>query len=72
MATWDTVTLYDDTYEGLRWTYGLTYRPLGYANVPEGWIVFSDRKHTDFPFGTIDYPFELTARLVESFQLKGV
>ncbi len=61
--------LYDDEYDGERWTYGMTYRPLGFANVPDGWIVFSNKKHPDFYFGTIDYPFELPERAVKSFQL---
>ena len=51
--------LWDDTYTGPRYTYGLTYRPLGYAQVPAGWIIKSDRPHPDFRFGTIDYPFRL-------------
>lgn len=61
--------LYDDEYGGPRFTYGLTYRPLDYGSIPDGWIVFSDRIHPDFYFGTIDYPFELPERLVKSFQL---
>lgn len=53
------MTLFDDTYRGARWTYGLKFRPLSYGNVPPGWIVFSDREHPDYPFGTVDYPVDL-------------
>ena len=62
-------TLFDDTYTGPRWTYGLTYRPLASAQVPDGWILWSERNHPDFPHGTADYPFELSDRQVKSFEL---
>ena len=62
--------VFDDDYDGPRWTYGLLFRPLGFAQVPDGWIIQSDRKHKDFSnHGTVDYPRELTDREVESFQL---
>ena len=61
--------LFDDTYTGPRWTYGLKFRPLRYANVPDGWIIFSDRPCTGFGHGCVDYPRELTADEVDSFQL---
>jgi len=64
--------LFDEKYNGPRWTYGLTYRPLCYANVPDGWIIFSDRRDPDFAFGTVDYPFELEERIVKSYQLTEV
>lgn len=63
-------TLFDDTYQGKRWTYGLRYRPAGYANIPDGWIISSDKPRTDYPHGSIDYPRELTAEEVEAFQLE--
>lgn len=63
---------YDDTYQGERWTYGLTYRPLGYAQVPAGWIIWSDRPHATFQHGTVDYPRELTAQEISSYQLTPV
>lgn len=53
------MTLFDDTYDGPRWTYGLKFRPVSYANVPDGWIIHSGQEHPDFKFGTIDYPFDL-------------
>lgn len=61
--------LFDDTYHGTRFTYGLMYRPLGSATVPPGWIIGSDNLHPDFCFGTVDYPFELPKATAESFEL---
>ena len=61
--------LWDSTYVGPRWTYGLTYRPVGYAQVPGGYILFSDKKHPDFAFGTIDYPAPLTDDKAQGFEL---
>ena len=61
--------LFDETYSGPRWTYGLTYRPLGYSNVPPGWIIGSDRKHSQFRYGTVDYPYLLADGLAHSFDL---
>lgn len=63
---------YDDTYNGLRYTYGLSYRPLAQSQVPDGWIIWSDKKHNDFKFGTADYPFELTSEQIKSFELTPV
>ncbi len=58
--------LFDDTYTGPRWRYGLQYRPLTNAGVPKGWIVFSDKVHSDYPaFGTVEYPFELTDEMAK-------
>jgi hypothetical protein len=62
-------TLFDDTYKGSRYKYGLTYRPVGYASIPDGWIIKSDRKSDQFKFGTIEYPRKLTSDEVHSFQL---
>jgi hypothetical protein len=62
-------TLYDDTYAGPRYRYGLTYRPLASANVPQGWIVFSDRPHPDFRHGTVAYARALTPLEINAYQL---
>ena len=63
-------TFYDDTYTGTRYTYGLGYRPLGYAQVPPGWIIGSDRPHPDYPrFGTVDWPERLPEALTERYDL---
>jgi hypothetical protein len=63
---------YHDTYTGPRWTYGLTYRPPEYANIPDGWIIYSDQAHEDFRFGIIDYPFELAPEKIRKFELTPV
>jgi hypothetical protein len=64
--------LFDDTYLGPRWTYGLSHRPLGFFNQPKGYIIHSDRPHPKFMFGTVDYAFELTAEESAGFQLEHV
>lgn len=61
--------LFSDTYQGPRWTYGLTYRPVASAHLPKGWIVFSARKHPDFAHGTVDFPKQLTETEISGFQL---
>ena len=63
---------FDEDYTGERFTYGLTYRPLDMASIPKGWIVGSTRHHSDFSFGTIDYPMELTDQQVYSYELTRV
>jgi hypothetical protein len=67
MATAD--LLYDDTYRGPRYTYGLRYRPLGYAQVPPGWIIRSDRPHPEYPHGTVDYPRPLSPEEARGYEL---
>lgn len=64
--------LFDDKYTGTRYRYGLTYRPPAYANIPAGWIVFSNRTDPKFKFGTIDYPRQLTEHEIESYELTPV
>lgn len=60
---------FDEDYKGPRYTYGLMNRPAGYAQIPEGWIVGSQREHPYFHHGSIDYPFELPEAQVTSFEL---
>lgn len=56
-----------------RYTYGLRYRPAGYATVPNGRIPGSERPHPDYPvYGVIDYPRRLTKQEAEAFQLERV
>ncbi len=64
--------LYDDEYKGPRYRYGLSHRPLAYASVPPGWIVFSQRVYVRYAFGTVDYPRLLTKEEVKSFELEFV
>jgi hypothetical protein len=65
-------TLFDDTYTGPRFTYACWYRPPGYAQVPDGWIINSIRPHPDYNHGTVDYPRELTAEEMARFQLERI
>jgi hypothetical protein len=64
---------FNDTYAGPRWRYGLQYRPLLLGGAtPEDFIVFSDRASADPRcrlYGTVDFPRELTAQEVTSYQL---
>lgn len=62
--------VYDDTYTGPRWRYALINRPMAGCHVPKGWIIWSDKKHPDYNFGTVEYPFELPADQVAAFELK--
>ena len=64
-----TEIIYSHDYKGQRWTYGLSYRPVGGSNLPQGDILFSERDHAEFKFGTVDYPRELTEDEVTNFQL---
>lgn len=64
-----TQIFFDGEYQGPRWTYGLQYRPLDFAQVPNGWIIQSDQEHPDFAFGTVDYPVKLTDTQVQRFDL---
>lgn len=66
----DTPNVYHEDYTGPRWTYGFKYRPPGYAHQPKGFIIGSRGSHKDYPnFGTLDWPRELTADEVRSFEL---
>lgn len=64
--------LFDDTNKGLRWTFGMSHRSLGFLKQPKGYIIHSDRKRPRFMFGTVDYPFELSAEEICAFQLARV
>ena len=60
---------YDDIYTGVRWRYGLQYRPVSFGNVPKGWLVWSDREHPDYLHGTVDYPFEIPTATAEQMDM---
>jgi len=64
--------MWSDEYSGPRWTYGLTYRPVGYATVPKGFLLGSSKEHPDFRFGTIDYPFQIDAVTAHQMDLTEV
>lgn len=61
--------IFDDEYRGPRYRYGLIARPPSIGAVPPGYIIGSERKSTDFRFGTIDYPRRLTDEEVYRYEL---
>lgn len=72
--------LYDDSYQGPRWRYGLQYRPitsyLGCRDLATDeripWILFSGRPSADprcRTFGTFDCAMELSPFTCEQFSL---
>jgi len=72
--------LYDDTYDGPRWRYGLQYRGITQymgcrdleTDEPIPWILYSGHKSADprfRTFGTYDSAAELSARTCEQFSL---
>lgn len=58
-------------YRGARWRYGMTHRPPGYAHNPHGRIIGADQPSPCpcAPFGTIDYPRQLTDQELYSYEL---
>ena len=65
----DPEIVYDDTYAGPRWIYGLQNRPAGYGATPKGRIAGGDKQHPRFRHGIIQYPFELSPKDVSSYEL---
>ena len=62
--------VFSDEYTGPRFTYGLKYRPMQIGARPKDYIIGSEARHPDFPnFGTIQYPRELTANEIYSYEL---
>ena len=62
--------IFDEDYTGQRFRYGLQYRPVGSSNIPNGWIIGSQKTTPDFVnFGTVDYSSKLTEAQIQSFQL---
>lgn len=61
--------LFDDTYTGPRWTYGLQYRPITTGSVPSGFIIYSNHADPRFAFGTLQYPRPLTSAEVAGYEL---
>lgn len=54
------IFIFDDEYTGPRYTYGVTLRPVTRFNIPDGWIIDSQKPHPSFRYGTVDYPHRLT------------
>lgn len=65
--------LFDDLYRGPRWRYGLPSRhAVHYLESPAGdWILYSERSSDDprFPFGTLDFPYELPEDIARQLEL---
>lgn len=61
--------IYNDTYTGPRYTYGLQYRPADVAHIPAGWILWSEARHPEFRHGTVAYPRPLTDDEIRAFEL---
>lgn len=51
------------------YTYALSYRPAGFATLPKGWIPESTKPHSDYKFGTVDFPRPLTRDEIDAYQL---
>lgn len=64
--------IYDHEYKGIRYVYGLSYRPAAFANLPDGRIIGADRADARFRFGTVAYPRQLTEREVAGYELTPV
>lgn len=61
--------LWDDTYDGPRWRYGLTLRPFGPYMPRDGLILGSWDRDGRFAFGTVAYARPLTQFQVDQFSL---
>ena len=44
------IFIFDDEYTDPRWTYGVTIRPVARFNIPEGWIVDSQKENKKYRF----------------------
>lgn len=67
-----TYIIYDKTYEGPRYTYGLQYRPLMVGAQPKGYIADSERDHPDYRYGTVQYPRKLYMTELLNFEMEEV
>lgn len=65
-----TYIIYDKTYEGPRYTYGLQFRPMMLGAQPKGAIADSERSHKDYRYGTVQYPRELNEPELYSFEME--
>lgn len=76
-ADWKTKPPFSEDYTGPRFKYGFRARPMSIATQPDGAILGSykpDEKTTDTNgketrYGTVEYPFQLTADEVSNFEL---
>ena len=61
--------LFDDTYIGPRYRYGLAHRPLAIGSVPRGYIIQSLKPDARFAHGVLEYAQELTEAEVSGYEL---
>jgi len=61
--------IFDDEYTGPRYRYGLQFRPLSLGAVPDGWIIWSDRKDPAYRHGTVDYPAMIPQQTADNYEL---
>ncbi len=73
---WRGEAVYHEDYCGPRWMYGMTHRPPAIGALPQGRIVGADNpepvrqgERVLCPFGTVEYPFELTAHEVRQYEM---
>jgi hypothetical protein len=63
------ILYYDDTYTGCRYTYASIYRPFSELWFTDRWIIWSDRPHPDYRFGTMDTTEPIPAEKVDRWEL---
>lgn len=61
--------IFDNDYTGPRYRYASLLRPCSFANIPDGCIILSQRKHSKYLHGTVDYPAPLTDAQVDRFDM---
>lgn len=66
--------VFDDTYTGPRWRYGLALRPIsahGPGSTIDDFIIYSHRPSTDprCPHGEVDYPREIPEEIARRLNL---
>jgi hypothetical protein len=75
-AEWGNGTQYGPSWVGPRYRYGYRNRPFAYAHQPDGFLGGPGAIDSNFRdpvagirHGWIDYPFELTEREVDAYEL---
>ena len=66
------VLLFHADYNGRRFRYGVSLRPVEFGGVPEGWIINSTMPHGKYAHGTVDYPRKLSLLECTGFDLEFV
>ena len=72
-AAAETEPVFNDTYTGPRWTYGMRNRPVGIGAAPKGYIIGSGGPAVGRARnGTIQYPRELTKEELYDFEMEAI